>query len=520
VTPRGRNRLAALVPRDLAVVGVGAVALVTYALHGFHGALTRDLGLYSYAGQQVAEGVPPYVGVLNRAGPLAHALPGVGAVLARLVGLDDVITMRALFLLMAVATVCVIYLLARDLFASRSAGLVAAAVFLTFHGFIHYATNGPREKTPMTLFIACALWAVTRRRWFTAGVFISLATLCLQIGFFASFSAGVAAVVLLASGERLRALGLLLLGGAVPVGACLVWFTAAGSLRESVDAFLLINVRYTEPDPPGEHVALLWQDAQNAYGLSLWLLIGGIVALLLRSVTALQTDTRDRDPVVVVLAALGIGAVTGMLWNLHEYDAWPDLFPLLPFAAIGVTSLVPLLAGQAQAVRVTAVAGAVLVTTAIAVQWSFATRDDTFVRQRDAVAAMDRLLPADADIASIEAPQPLVLTQRANWSRHQMFRGGLEDYVDDTWPGGLAGFARDLVAAEPDLVSVGATTYEPWRTALESAYVCVGTGPGWYWYAPADLDREDLAALREAARVGDSGPCPEPASESFSPSSG
>ena len=36
----------------------------------------------------------------------------------------------------------------------------------------------------MTLFIAVALWAVAKRRWFTAGLFVSLATLCLQIAFF------------------------------------------------------------------------------------------------------------------------------------------------------------------------------------------------------------------------------------------------------------------------------------------------------------------------------------------------
>jgi hypothetical protein len=493
---------------------VGAVALLTYLLHGFRGELTRDLGIYSYAGQQVAEGVPPYLGVLNRAGPLAHAIPGVGVGLARVVGLDDVVTMRVLFLLLATLTVCVVYLLARDLFRSRSAGLVAAGVFLTFHGFIHYATNGPREKTPMTLFIASALWAATHRRWFTAGVFVSLATLCLQIGFFATFTACVAAAVLLGSGERLRALTRLLAGGAVPVAVGAVWFALAGSLRESVDAFLLINLRYTEPDPPGQYVDLLWQDALEAYGLSIWLLIGGVLALLVRALTALRPETRRTDPSVLGLAALGVGAVAGMLWNLRDYDAWPDLFPLLPFAAVGLAGLVPLVSRRTSArVGRVVVAATVLVTVGIAAQWSLSTRADTLERQREAVAAVTGLLPDDATIASVEAPQPLVLTRRANWSRYQMFRGGLEDYVDDTWPGGLAGFARDLLAEEPDLVAVGATTYRPWREALEVSYVCVGSAPGWLWYAPADLDGADLDALRAAARGTDDGTCPPPAAQ-------
>ena len=71
---------------DPLVPVVAVVSLVVYALHGVHGALTRDLGIYAYAGQQVADGVPPYLGVLNRAGPLAHVLPGVGVLVARVGG--------------------------------------------------------------------------------------------------------------------------------------------------------------------------------------------------------------------------------------------------------------------------------------------------------------------------------------------------------------------------------------------------------------------------------------------------
>src|SRR5215213_9878371 len=101
--PGSRRRLPWWRGHDPLVLVVASVALVTYAVHGVHGTLTRDLALYSYAGQQVANGVPPYLGVLNRAGPLAHALPAIGVWVARLVGSDDVITMRVLFLLVATA---------------------------------------------------------------------------------------------------------------------------------------------------------------------------------------------------------------------------------------------------------------------------------------------------------------------------------------------------------------------------------------------------------------------------------
>jgi hypothetical protein len=99
-----------------------AVALAVYLPHGFDGYLTRDLGLYSYGGQLVAEGVPPYVGTLNRAGPLAQLIPGVGAFVARTVGADDLLGMRVLLMLLSVACVGVAYLLGRDVFRSRAAG--------------------------------------------------------------------------------------------------------------------------------------------------------------------------------------------------------------------------------------------------------------------------------------------------------------------------------------------------------------------------------------------------------------
>ncbi|MEZ5095586.1 MAG: hypothetical protein R2731_05445 [Nocardioides sp.] len=41
---------------------VAVVSGAVFSLHGFHGLLTRDLSLYTYAGQRFAEGVPPIWG--------------------------------------------------------------------------------------------------------------------------------------------------------------------------------------------------------------------------------------------------------------------------------------------------------------------------------------------------------------------------------------------------------------------------------------------------------------------------
>jgi len=490
---------------------VGALSVVVYVLHGFHGVLTRDLGIYSYAGQQVADGVPPYLGVLNRAGPLAHVLPGVGALVARPLGLDELVTMRVLFMLMAAAAVCVAYLLGRDLFRSRGAGLVTASVMLAVHGFISYASNGPREKTPMTLFVIGALWAVTHRRWFSAGVLTSLATLCLQTAFFSTFAAVAVAVLLLAPGERLRSLVKVAAGGLVPVLVLVVWFALAGSLRAAYDGFYGINRRYTVPNPLTADRELVWEDLQLAYGVSMWLLFAGSVLLVLISLAAVSPRARAAQPGLVVLPAMTAGLAAGLWWILQEYDAWADLFPMLPFAALGLG------AAYAVAVRTLtprwqAVSATVLTAAAVAVALTYAvtSRDDSLDEQRAATRAVLATLPDGATITSIEAPQPLVLTGRTNPTRYQMFRVGLQDYMEDTWPGGLVGFQEDLVADGPDLVAVGETVSLRWRASLEPEYVYVGSALLWDWYARASLGEAAIADLREAAGFDPDDPLAEP----------
>jgi hypothetical protein len=488
---------------DLLALGVAGVALLVYALHGFDGMLTRDLGIYSYAGQQVIEGHPPYVGVRNRAGPLAHLLPAIGAGVARIGGFDDVFTMRLLFLGFATLCACAVYLLGRDVLRSRLGGLVASAAFLTFPGFIAYASNGPREKTPMTLFIVCALWAMTSRRWFTAGVFVSLATLCLQIAFFTVFPAVVVGALLLAGGARLAALFRIALGGAVPVAVLAVAFTITGSLKEAVDGFVLVNLRYTEPQPLLERFDEAWLALGEHLGFSLWLLVVGlaslgVLALVHAAVPILRRGTR-LGAALPVLAALTVGAVTGLLWNLKDFDSWADLFPLLPLAGVGIGGLfVAVTDWFPRPVRLAAAVVAVALALVGSIHTSVSTRDHRLDQQRESVAAVFGVLP-DATVVSVEAPQPLVLTRRTNPTRHQMLRTGLQDFVDDTWPGGLEGFRSGVAEGGTTFVVLGDPVSKTWRSAVMTRYEYIGEAPDWSWYASKSLGEETLAKLRKAA---------------------
>ena len=201
------------------------------------------------------------------------------------------------------------------------------------------------------------------------------------------------------------------------------------------------------------------------------------------------------------------------MWIFRDYDAWPDLFTLLPFAAVGVGGVFALIASWLSE-RIAAVAAFALFAAVIAlgVGYSVTSRTDDLDAQRASVDAVMKQLPADARITSIEAPQPLVFTGQTNRTRYQMFRGGLQYYVDDNWPGGRVGFRRDLVKDAPALVSVGDTVTQRWRAAIEPAYVWIGSSDGWGWYARASLGPKKLAALRHAAGYDPDDPLAKPAS--------
>jgi hypothetical protein len=304
----------------------------------------------------------------------------------------------------------------------------------------------------------------------------------------------------LATEGRIRALVRVALGGAVPVALLGLWFALDGSLRESVDAFVVINWTYTVPNPVLDELYTVLPELHTAYGVTLWLLAGGLAALALRSVAVAWPKARRQDPAVVVLAAFTVGAATGLAWNLKDYDSWPDLFPLLPLAAVGVGGLFALVVRRMSTPAAFAVASVLSVAaTVLAVHYSVTTRDHTLEAQRKAVDSVLKQLPPGASITSIQAPQPLVLTERTNPTRWQMFSAGLQFYLEDTWPGGRDAFRRELVDEHPDLISVGDTVSKRWRREIAPAYVYVGSAPEWGWYARTSLGKAKLDDLRRAA---------------------
>lgn len=499
---RVRERFAAI---DPLLVGCCLVALVVYLLHGFDGVLTTDQGVYAYGGQWVAEGVPPYVAIANRVGPLAHLLPGGAAFVAHVVGVDDLLAMRVFFMLMAVAAVGLAYLLARDVFRSRLAGVAAAAALLSMHGFIDMATYGPREKTPMVLFILAALLAIAHRRWLTTGVLVSFATLTWQPSFFPLIAAALIAVLLgVPRRDWWRALARVAVGGLVPALVTVGSYAAIGRLQMFLDCFVLINAKYTY----GQQSSLLdrtddkWNKLNTIYGASLWVIVIGLVALLVTAAIA-AVRRGNREPHHVALIACGLGGLTSVVWTFRAFDGWPDSFPVLPFAAIGVGSLVAVVVDRAPAkvALVTALALSAACT-ATAVGYSVSEHDNRLLKQREDTQTVMRVLP-DARIISVRAPQALVLSHQRQRFRYQLFANGMTRYLQATWPGGIRGYSHAVEKEAPTVLALDGVPH--WlQGTIRRSYVEVGEGPGWSWYVRRDVGAEKLREL-DAALEGPAG---------------
>ncbi len=477
--------------------------LVIFLLHGFGGTLTRDLALYSYSGQQLVEGVPPYVSVLNRAGPLAHMVPGGGAAIARLLDTDDLLTQRALMTVLSVAAVWLIYIVARDAFESRLAGAVTATSLLMIQGFVTYATGGPREKTTMMLMVICTMLAVTHRRWGWAGATVALATLTWQPSFVAGAAMTVAATFALPRRRILGALLRFVVGGLIPTALICAYFLAVGAFRDFLDGFYLINAGYTDQEGLRE----FWDDTRHevidALDWSLWVLLAGLAASLLVAVLRLRGLDRTNARQVAVVA-FGVATLAGVLWCFRVFNGWADAVFMFPMAAAGLGGLVLLVVRRLpSSAAVPVVATYAVVGLVAAGAHAVSTKEDNLEPLRAVTEDVLAAAGPDVTVQSIGAPQPLVLGNLRNPIRHQMFIAGLDDYLETNYEGGLAAIAEQIGEDEPTLVTMDHPEWYGWMApTLDEEYVELGRTQLVTWYAHRSLGPERLAELEAIVADG------------------
>jgi hypothetical protein len=301
---------------------------------------------------------------------------------------------------------------------------------------------------------------------------------------------------------RLRGFGMVALGGAIPVAVLVPYFAAYGAVSDLLEGFVILNAKYSSGRSLTSRAGGLYADLHEGFGVTLWLLLGGL--LLLVVVTALRLADRRtrREPTTATLLALTVCLVFSLLWTEIDYDSWVDTFPFLPLAAIGIGAGLAEL-GRRVSPRVVAVVGAlaVVLPTIVAFQFAISTRNNDLTEQRATTRNVISHLP-NATIWSIEAPEYLVLADRANPTRYQLFSEGLQYHLDDTWPGGLDGFVRWNLDRKPELIALSLDEMKDghWRSRIGSDYVEVARSPAIMWLANRSVGHEVIHSIRSADR--------------------
>jgi 4-amino-4-deoxy-L-arabinose transferase-like glycosyltransferase len=451
-----------------------AVGAALFARWGINGGLSRDEAIYTYSGQQLAHGVPPYTSIFDPKGPLASLVAGVAATVARVIGRNDIYAIRLAFFGCSCLTVVAIYLLATRLFRSVLAGVVAAVVFASFNGFAEDALSGPDAKTPGVLAAVLAMWLMTRRQWFWAALVGAIAFLDWQPLVIYPVMAGVLAVVHSPAKQRLRSLGMAAAGAAVPIAVVTIYFAATGGLRNFyVAAFVFPATGVVRPPETLRHrLHHIVTVVHHYYGVSGILFWIGLAALLLLIVAHLIRNRAN------LLAALGAPLVLVVLVTLlaeagyacFDFQSYPDVLPLLAYPALGLAGAAAVLVRLLKSAPARVATAGVLVGLALltAFSWSWfgsSPSNDNGLRAQGADAcAVERMLGSGGRLWAMGDPAPLVMMRRRNPDRFIYLGSGVDQWKVDHTPGGFDGWTSQVKAADPSVV-----TMNFWRGGLARA---------------------------------------------------
>jgi Dolichyl-phosphate-mannose-protein mannosyltransferase len=466
------------------VASVG-IAVVLFTRFSIDGGLSRDEAIYAYGGQQLSHGVAPYASIFDPKAPLATMLCGLAAAFAHLIGHNDLHMIRLLYFVCSVLTVLAVYVLVTRLAKSVLGGVTAAAVMASYAGFARDALPGPDAKTPGVLLLVICMWLALRRNWFWAGLAGSLAFLVWQPFFIFPLMPMLAAVVMTPRSDgRLRKLAWAAGGAVLPIAATCLYFALAGAFgkfMESAFEYPLTGVKRTN-ETVFHRIGHIFQVVRDDYGFSGVLFgIGALLlaGLLVRTIVRGRADWRAAlsDPLVVVVGLTGLFQFG---YALTDFQSYPDVFPMLPYPAIGIGLAVALLHRNvaSEATRRGIVAGTAAAVTALSVAsavWfgSAADNNTDLANQRAAGCALQKVIAPGTAFWSLGNPVPLVMTGRRNPDRYIYLVSGVDRWKVEHLTGGFQAWTEQIAAVNPSVVGLSAWDGR-WSTPMRDWLISQG----------------------------------------------
>jgi hypothetical protein len=445
--------------------GSTIIAVLLFVRWGINGRLSRDEAIYTYGGQQLAHGVAPYASIFDAKSPGATMVAGASAAVGHLFGRDDIYFIRLGFFLLSLLTVVAVYTLAVWLWRSVTAGVVAAVVFAAFTGFAEDALSGPDAKTPGIAAVVFAMWLACRRKWFWSGIACGLGFLVWQPLVFYPVVITLVAVLTSEAGQRRRAFLATALGVVLPVAVVSVYFVIAGAFGKFVEAafvFPLSGLKRT-PESFGERFTRVAGVVHGAYGVSGALLWIGMAALIGIAVLRLMR-ARPRwrsvlaDPLVCIIL---FTLATQLLYAIDDFQGYPDVYPLLPYGALGMGGLAAVVVAALRSdagrnVATSAVLGATLVLAALSWVWfgDDPANHNLLRDERADTCAVQWMAEPSGRIYTLGDPTALVILHRRNPDRFIYLGSGVARWRIKHTTGGFAAWTAKIQAAQPDVVVV------------------------------------------------------------------
>jgi hypothetical protein len=453
----------------LIISGLFVVASVCFSLVGFEQRLVRDDGIYLYSGQQVAEGIPPYVSIFDHKGPLGPLCAGVGVLLGRTFGVDDILAVRILFCVLSAFSAVALYFLAREVFDSPWIAVLTFLIFLNYSGFGQHAASGPRAKTVMLLFEILALLFTCRRQWFFAGIAGALSALTWQpvAVFFFPAAFCLALFQPRTMVEGFRSAGKVVLGALIPLVLVTLYFVYNGALLDFWDGAVSFNIIHLERSP-----TVLWKSpVKILYAVMLGYRTMALLIILAMGMLPLiffhrvkQTGGRfvdwlktDRSAVFYLTFPIPL------LWSLIDFQGYPDFYVLLPYTAVVSGFLVgwiihgagSLFDYQPLKTFLLILTVASLLVTASA-QYTM-NRNQMLDEQKRWAQQIVELVPEDQELLCIGVPEAMAMMNRKNANRFLFIINGIDNYIAANTPGGFEGWVADLEKRRPFAVLFGST---------------------------------------------------------------
>jgi hypothetical protein len=133
-------------------VGIGEVPLLS------------DNQMYFYISERVASGHPPYTSQFDPKNALSMMIWGLTIWIGRLFGVSDLLSARALSLLVIGASVGMTWLVTYRLTGSSRAAVFSALAAFSFPGYLSLASMGCRPKSFVMLFTLLTIFFSVRRK--------------------------------------------------------------------------------------------------------------------------------------------------------------------------------------------------------------------------------------------------------------------------------------------------------------------------------------------------------------------